>query len=427
VTNAAASKGASLGAARPPGRGAGVLSGVAFFAPAWPPGKVASGITTYVGVLRDELAALGVEPWVIAGELAEDSGDERVISLAAQGEPPGWRPLQALRRRVLSGYARDDRRVRGIVKALRRISGRGVGLLEMEESFGWAREVARARVAPVVARLHGPWFLNGAAMGVPRDARFRQRDRDERRGLVAADAISAPCRDVLERSRRHFDLPLEGAVVIPNPIAPVPDPARWQLAASDPDDVVFVGRFDRHKGGDMVIEAYAQVVARRPGTRLTFVGPDLGFRADDGRSWDIESFAADRLGPARPGLTCLGRQPLERVQELRRRARVTVVASRYENFPYTALEALATGCPLVSTDAGGLAEVVQDGRNGLTCVPGDPGALAAAILALLQDPDRAAWLGEQAARDVVERYAPADVARRTLELHREVAARWRAP
>jgi glycosyltransferase involved in cell wall biosynthesis len=310
----------------------------------------------------------------------------------------------------------------GIATALQKLSSQGVGLLEMEESFGWARDVARAHIAPLVVRLHGPSFLT-SANGLE-DARARRRDKAEGLGLRAADGVSAPSRDVLERCRRHFELPLDRAVVIPNPISPVAEGGRWNLAESDPDEVAFVGRFDWNKGGDVVIEAFGRLAASRPRTRLVFAGPDLGLRTDDGRAWNIESFAAARLASARPALQWLGHQPRERVDALRRHARVTVVASRYENFPYAALEAMAMGCPLVSTHAGGLGEVVQDGRNGLTCAPGDPIALAAAISTLLEHPNRAASLGESAARDVMERYAPADVALRTLDFHREIAAHW---
>jgi glycosyltransferase involved in cell wall biosynthesis len=228
---------------------------------------------------------------------------------------------------------------------------------------------------------------------------------------------------VVERTRAHFELPLEDAVVIPNPIAPVREASRWRLATSDPDELLFVGRFDRHKGGDVVIEAFARVAAKRPSTRLTFAGPDLGVVNAIGTRWTLEQFAADRLGAARSRLDWLGPQPRGQIEELRRRARVVVVASRYENFPYTALEAMAAGCPLASTHAGGLAEVVEDGRNALTCIPDDAEALADCILRLFEHSELSARLGEQALRDSQDRYDPRVVARSTLDFYRDVLDR----
>jgi glycosyltransferase involved in cell wall biosynthesis len=401
------------------------IGSVALFVPAWPPGSAASGIVSYAAVMREALRELGVGMLMLPNTLYAEPGDE-VASLDeplergscwARGERRFWQridPERAQAKRVASGIAH----------ALGRRPG--ISLVEMEETRGWASQVARRCDVPIVVRLHGPWFLNGPANGVPIDARFRRRDRAERLGLLAANAISAPCRDVLERTRAHFGLPLEDAVVIPNPIAPVSDAVRWQLAASDPNELLFVGRFDRHKGGDVVIEAFARVAAKRPQVRLTFAGPDLGAVDSGAKRWTLEQLAADRLGDTRPRLQWVGPQPRDRIGEMRRQARVVVVASRYENFPYTALEAMATGCPLVSTRAGGLAEVVEEGRNALTCIPDDAEALAGCILRLLEDSDLAARLGAQALRDSRDRYDPQVVARSTLAFYRDVLDRARA-
>jgi len=404
------------------------IRSVALFSPAWPAGEVANGIVSYVAVMRNALRRLGVSPIVLATRLdsAPESGVLPLDRELSGESAAAWKRFEsAVCQRIDPERARAVHVDRAIAHVLEN-RGSDVSLIEMEESFGWARRVARRGVVPVVVRLHGPWFLNGPARGVPVDARFRRRDRAERQGLLAASAISAPCRDVLERTQRHFELPLEDAAVIPNPIEPVPAAAQWHLAASDPGEIVFVGRFDRHKGGDRMIEAFARVAAERPDTRLTFVGPDPGLVDPRGRRWTLEEFAQECLGSARPRLRWLGLQPSDRVRELRRRARVVVVASRYENFPYAALEAMAMGCPLVSTRTGGLSEVVEDGRNALTCEPNDPAGLSRCILALLADGELAARLGAQALRDSRERYDPDVVARATLDFYRGVLARTRA-
>ena len=402
------------------------ISRVAFLVPGWPPGNLASGIVSYVAVMRDALRELGVGTVVLANDLDAEP-DAGVLSL-----DDGLRQASGLDRVERWLWQRFDheraeaKRVEiGVRRALGRQAG-SVSLLEMEESYGWARRVARRLVPPVVVRLHGPWFLNGMANGVPADGRFRRRDRAERVGLLAASGISAPSRDVLERTRKHFELALDEAVVIPNPVAPVVGDMRWQLVASDPDEVLFVGRFDRHKGGDVAIEAFARVAAKRPATRFVFAGPDLGVVDSDSRRWTLEEFAADRLGEARTRLAWLGQQPRERVRELRGRARVVVVASRYETSSYTTLEAMAAGCPLVSTRAGALVEAVQEGRNALTCMPGDPGALAACILQLLDNAELCARLGAQALRDCRDRYDPQGLARSTLAFYRDVLDRAQA-
>jgi glycosyltransferase involved in cell wall biosynthesis len=100
-----------------------------------------------------------------------------------------------------------------------------------------------------------------------------------------------------------------------------------------------------------------------------------------------------------------------------------IVASRYETFPNTALEAMACGCPVVSTAVGGVAELIEDGHNGMLCRPEDAEDLAQKILTLRGNRPLAAQLGEQAARDTRERFGPEVIARRTLEFYGQVLER----
>lgn len=96
------------------------------------------------------------------------------------------------------------------------------------------------------------------------------------------------------------------------------------------------------------------------------------------------------------------------------------MASRYETFCLTALEAMAYGCPLVATRAGGIADMVADSVNGFLCPPGDPAAMAAAIARLHTDPDLAARFGEKAGEDAASKYHPDKIARQTAEFYRQV-------
>jgi glycosyltransferase involved in cell wall biosynthesis len=111
--------------------------------------------------------------------------------------------------------------------------------------------------------------------------------------------------------------------------------------------------------------------------------------------------------------------------DLRRRAAVTVVCSRYETFGLTATEAMSQGCPLVVTAAGALSEIVQDGVNGLVCRPNDPGDLAEKLCLLLGSPPYAERLGCQAAIDSRQRYNPDLLATRSVDYYQCVIARAR--
>jgi glycosyltransferase involved in cell wall biosynthesis len=309
-------------------------------------------------------------------------------------------------------------------------------LLEMEETFGSAWHTQQVLKVPVVVRLHGPWFLNGPALGVPMDSAFRRRDLSERRCIAGAAGVTAPSRDVLDRVRARYDLSLPNAAVIPNAMPPIPLSDRWTPETSDKKTILFVGRFDRHKGGDLVIDGFKTIAASLPTTELVFVGPDHGFRDDAGRVHSLSAFLDDRLPPSvRSRVHVMGPLPAETVKGLRRRSHVTVVASRYENFPLALVEALGFGCPTVASDVGGIPEILDRDRTGLLFAAGDSSDLARKVMTLFERPELAAELGRQAAIDIGARLTPAAIARRTLDYYQTLWAgprsthgsdRWRA-
>jgi len=239
--------------------------------------------------------------------------------------------------------------------------------------------------------------------------------------------VSAPSRDVLERTRAKYGHALADAEVIPNPLPQVPASERWRSHTSEPGTVLFVGRFDRHKAGDVAIEAFARIRAVEPAARLLFAGPDPGVTDAAGRSWHVREFLDDRLPRAadRAAAEYLGPQPPAVIRQLRVRAAVTLVCSRWENFPYTLGEAMSYGCPVVATATGGLVELVSDGENGLLARPDDPDDLARAALELLRDPERAARLGARAAETSARQLSPEAIADQTLAFYRRVLARSR--
>jgi glycosyltransferase involved in cell wall biosynthesis len=408
----------------------GALS-VGLATPSWPLGSAPNGVVTYVATIAPALAARGHRVSLLTSEISGPPGELPVYEIRgdALARPLRTRVLDALKYRIAPHAAWRACSRRDVLRTVSRmVSDQRLDILELEESFGIASWVRRACRVPVHVRLHGPWFLNGPAVGAPQDASFRARVRAEGLGIAEADAVSAPSRDVLERVRAWYRLPLRDAVVVPNPTSPVFARNRWNLQDCDPDRILFVGRFDRHKGGDLVIDAFARVLHARPRTRLTFVGPDSGL-AIDGRTERLETFVRERLpGAFEDGrIDWLGVQPFSALAPLRRSALVTVVSSRYENHPGTVTEAMAMGCPVVAADVGGIPELVKHGVNGLLHRGGDAGNLAARVLELLEDPERAAQLGAQAARDAERTHHPDVVAAQLEQMLGRFAGRRRAP
>jgi len=404
---------------------------VALFSPEWPPERAANGIVSYVAALREGLAARGVESRVVSSSVPPEARGPDVADLDDAAPEP---PLARLRTRLLA-RARPD--LAGSLCAARELEATlrtlhqswPFDLFEVEESWGIGLRAARRAEFPTVVRLHGPWFLNGVANGARRGVAFAERDARERRLLAAAAAVSAPSHDVLERSRRHFRLALEPARVIPNPVRDVPPELRWAPQPEAPPRVLFVGRFDRHKGGDLAIDAFREIGAALPRAELLFVGPDRGFDDGRGRTFGLEEYLAERIpDPAvRSRVRRLGALPPGEVAALRGGASVVVVPSRYEVFAMTAMEALASGAPLVAARVGGLAERLRPGENALCFEAGDAGDLARRVREVLANPALAARIAAGGRRLFEQSCAPAAVAGEVQAFYGEVLARRRAP
>jgi glycosyltransferase involved in cell wall biosynthesis len=116
----------------------------------------------------------------------------------------------------------------------------------------------------------------------------------------------------------------------------------------------------------------------------------------------------------------LGPQPRQTVFELLRAADAVVLSSKWENFPHVLVEALAVGTPVVSTDTGGVGEIVRDGENGLLVPTGDPDAFAAAIRRYFAEPELRDRL-RAAATGSVERFSPGRIYGRLEETLRDAA------
>lgn len=159
--------------------------------------------------------------------------------------------------------------------------------------------------------------------------------------------------------------------VLPNPAPRVPvlaprDELRARFAMNGPT-LAFAGRLGAQKSLEVALAAVEAV----DGVSLVIAGD-----GDERRR--LETLAGPRV-------RFLGAQPRERVLELLRAADASLLSSSWENFPHTVVEALAVGTPVISTDVGGVAEVVHDGANGLLVPAGDAGALADAIRRFFAD------------------------------------------
>ena len=203
--------------------------------------------------------------------------------------------------------------------------------------------------------------------------------------------------------------------VSPAKIAVVPeliDLGAWRtaLATAGPrrewsPTILTVCHLYPRKSVDVLLHAMPQVLAAVPGARLRVVG--IG--PEEAKLADIRHDL---------GLTgtvdFLGHIPLEQLTREYRDCALFCLPSRQEGFGIVFLEAMAAERAVVACHAAAMPEVVPDGGAGILVTPGDPDALAAALIGLLRDRERAEGLGQRGALHVAEYDAPR-VAGRFLE------------
>jgi glycosyltransferase involved in cell wall biosynthesis len=161
--------------------------------------------------------------------------------------------------------------------------------------------------------------------------------------------------------------------------------------------VVLLGRFDYRKGHALLLRALPTVLATCPAARFIMSGPTFDEHEERLRA-DIGGQAAV-LGVSGT-LTITGpRRPDDAIGE----ADLVVVPSSSEGLPNVILEAFAMGRPVVATAVGGIPEVVHDGETGWLVPPGEPDALAQALIEALLHPAEAARRGRAGQEVVAQR------------------------
>lgn len=188
-------------------------------------------------------------------------------------------------------------------------------------------------------------------------------------------------------------------------------------------NILFVGRIEPLKGVDTLLRAMSILQERHPAaienTCLAIVGGDPWHDGLDTEMARLQQLRTD-LG-IHDLVTFLGAKDQDILPYYYAAAEMVVMPSHYESFGMVALEAMAMGTPVIASEVGGLAHLVQPGVNGFHVPSRDPEALAARILELLTDQPLRQRLGQQA-RIYARNYSWESIVARMMDVYREVAS-----
>jgi len=358
-------------------------------------GTFVKGLAGYLGSAGHEVSVLGAYPG-LDEVVVERDGPVEVARIPLSGG--NGRASFFLNRLAFARAAREWS------------DSRDVDVIEGFERGGWTLFLNSGR--PLVIRLHNPRVLfkeeNGARRGIL--VGFA-----ERLALRRADGVVGVSRFMAEaavRAYRGAGLRRRRIQVIPNGV----DFSKFgQRPFSDvvSGRIVFAGTLKPQKGIMALLKAFHRVSECDEGARLVVAGKDT--HRDD-RSYR-ETLLKELKLPVKTmqKIEWLGHVPLDQLSDLYGSAQVCVFPSLIESFGLVAVEAMASGRPVIFSNRCAGPEIIDDGVSGFLVDPLDDGEIASRISTLIGNPDLSATMGEQAARSARNRFSIERCAGSTLK------------
>lgn len=373
------------------------------------PPKIYGGLGQHVFDLSRHLAQAGVDVHVITPRLDAAPDYEECYGVAIHRA--GYPHESTLNFKAWTFYFNGDA-IRMAVSMMN-----DAGPFSIVHAHDWlaayaGRALARIFDIPLVTTLHAT--EQGRSLGLHN--RFQHEINEVEKNLAREAGLIICCsRFMAGEIRRQFDVPAGRIRIIPNGVdgaqlCTIPEAGFFDIDGSA-KIMVFLGRLVHEKGVKWLLDAYCQVRRSEPRTKLYICGqgpdlPALQERAGFLGVLDAVCFTGFISSAERNNL----------YQE----ASLAIIPSLYEPFGIVALEAMASGLPVVASDTGGLAEIIQHGHNGLKVSPGDATALAGAMLFLLQNPDEARRISGNARNTVQELYQWEAIAAVTKAAYQEL-------
>lgn len=386
-------------------------------------GKDTGGMNVYVRDLTRQLGSLGVHVDVFTRSQDEhvphvlhDLGyGNRVVHVPAGPEVP-------LPKQELVNHLPE------FVEGIRSfVDGKGLHY-DLVHSHYWMSGIAAGTLRkewniPVVHMFHTLGLMKQRVAQENEVVEGDYRLDGEKKILDFADKIVAATQAELAQLQWLYKADTKKIVVIPPGVDlrrfyPIPVDEAKEFINVPPCDrvLLFVGRIEPLKGIDILIEALALLQKMGVTVCLSVVGGDPGLDSE----FDDSEFARLQSLRKKYGLTelvaFLGKRGQDTLPYYYSASEAVVVPSHYESFGMVALEAMACGTPVVASQVGGLAFLIQDGETGFTVPVDDPQALAEKLLSILENPALRKQMGQKAS-NFARQYSWEIIAAKIVELY----------
>ena len=281
---------------------------------------------------------------------------------------------------------------------------------------------------PVVQMFHTLGHMKNQIAQSDAERAPQSRIDGEKRVMQTVDRIIAPTPAEVDQLNRLYDADTSKVVIIPpgvdlerfHPLNKKEAKKRVGIPCGD-TNILFAGRIEPLKGIDTMLLAMSLIQQRYPervkNTCMAIIGGDPWADDLDDEMARLQKLRAD-LG-IHDLVTFLGAKDQTILPNYYAAAEIVVMPSHYESFGMVALEAMAMGTPVIASEVGGLAYLVQDGFNGFHVPSRDPEALAEKIYELLTNSECRKLLGHQA-REYAQQYAWPRIVDQMLDVYEDV-------
>jgi len=365
-----------------------------------------NGVSTSIATFRADLAACGVDTTLIVPQYGEAPIASDTASIVRVPSRPVPRD-------------HEDRLMRwgALQRALQALKDQRFDLVHVHTPFlaHYAGvRLARARGIPVVETYHTFFeeYVHHYVPLLPRTLGRRLARSITRSQCAQVDALVSPSAAMQE---------MLASIGVRTPVTVIPtglpaarfvrgDALRFRAGRAIPAGrplVLYVGRVAHEKNIGFLIDCFTEVRRSRPDALLVIAG--------EGPARDALKAQAGRLGLARDVMFVGYLDRAGALADCYAAAAVFVFASRTETQGLVLLEAMAQGCPVVSTAHLGTASILQSGC-GAWVVPEERAAFARAVIDTLGDPQRAARYGAQA-REYAQRWSSRLMAQRMRDFY----------
>lgn len=290
-------------------------------------------------------------------------------------------------------------------------------VLEMPECGAEGALINAFVQIPTVVRFHSPSRLIMPFYDVPR-LDILLCSWIEQRAITRASALTSCSAFLAREVREHLsvDAPV---TIIPNGIdlplfdrEPAADITALYGLPAGSVTILFAGRMERRKG-IYLCEAIAEAVLSRHDVTFIFAGEDLfGYL----KNTLLPALSGKHL---RGSVRYVGKLNFQELRSLARAVDILLLPSLWENCPYSCLEAMAAGRAIVSSDQGGMPDLIQHNQNGLLAQSGSPESFVTHLETLICDAALRERLGRTARQTVENGYTDIHIGRRTQEVYQQ--------